>query len=242
VVALDQTVRAARSLADALSAAMAQRPGRRPFVVGGDCSMLLGIVPALRRAVGAVGLCFLDGHPDFLDGRSSPTGETADMDLAVLAGRGADQLVTLGGAPPLIAPCDVVLIGHRTEHLDAAAAAELAAVPDEIERIDATALIADPSAVGQHAAENLATQGHPVWLHLDLDVLDPAALDAVTYPQPGGPNWDELTAVLEPLMEAPALLGMSVADFRPDLDPTGTAAARIVSLLEAALRRSGSAG
>ena len=79
VIALSETVRAAHALA----VAMADLPGRRPLVVGGDCSILLGIFPALRRHLGSAGLWFVDGHPNYLDGRSSDTGETADMELAV---------------------------------------------------------------------------------------------------------------------------------------------------------------
>ena len=82
VLALADTVRAARALADALESGLRDLPGRRPLVVGGDCSILLGILPALRRQAGDVGLWFLDGHPDYLDGQTSETGETADMDLA----------------------------------------------------------------------------------------------------------------------------------------------------------------
>jgi len=86
VLALPETVRAAHAVADALGRALQDTPDRRPLVVGGDCSILLGIVPALRRHVGTVGLWFIDGHPDFLDGHASETGETADMDLALLTG------------------------------------------------------------------------------------------------------------------------------------------------------------
>jgi len=73
--------------------------------------------------------------------------------------------------------------------------------------------------------------GRGAWLHLDLDVIDPAVLPAVTYPQPGGPDWDQLAAALEPLAQSPRLLGVSVADFRPDLDPTGDLATRVLEVL-----------
>jgi arginase len=66
---------------------------------------------------------------------------------------------------------------------------------------------------------------------LDLDVVDPATLPAVTYPVPGGPDWHQLALALEPLARSPQLLGVSVADFRADLDPTGEHAAQIVELL-----------
>ncbi|MCP3782172.1 arginase family protein [Micromonospora sp. A3M-1-15] len=232
VRALRQTARAARLLADGLDDAAGHRPGRRPLVVGGDCSLLLGVLPWLRRSRDRVGLWFVDGHPDFLDGAASPTGETADMDLALLTGSGPEQLAAPAGASaPLVAPGDVVLVGHRTRDLDPEAAAELARVPDSIRRIDAPAVVGAPRACGERAAGLLADVDGGVWLHVDCDVLDPAAMPAVTYPEPGGPGLRQLADLLAPLLASPRLLGLSVADFRPDLDPDGVHAAALVALL-----------
>lgn len=235
VLCARQTVSAAHVLANALGGALGDRSGPRPLVVGGDCSILLGIFPALRRHVGRVGLWFLDGHPDFLDGRASETGETADMDLAVLTGHGAESLITLAGAPPMVAASDVVLIGHRTTDLDEGSAKEVARLPVELRQIDAATVADDPTAAGQRATACLTDADQGVWLHLDLDVLDAESLPAVTYPQPNGLDWDQLAAVMDPLGRSPLLLGVSVADFRPDLDPTGDLAARIVDVLDRAL-------
>lgn len=231
VLALPETERAARALADAVAAALRDGPGRRPLVVGGDCSLLLGVVPALRREAGPVGLWFVDGHPDYADGPGSETGETADMDLAILTGDGAPSLVALAGDPPMVPAEEVVLIGHRTRDLDEAAADELARLPDGLRRIDADTVRRDPASAGERAAAWLSDTGSGAWLHLDLDVLDPDTLPAVTYPQPGGLDWAHLANLLAPLARSPRLLGASVADFRPDLDPTGRAAAAVVDLL-----------
>ncbi len=125
VRAIGDTVRAANALADTLAGSLHALPGWRPLVVGGDCSILLGIFPALRRQRGPSALWFLDGHPDYLDGRTSDTGETADMDLPVLTGDGAAPLVTLAGAPPMVAVSDAVLFGYRSQNLDEGSAAEL---------------------------------------------------------------------------------------------------------------------
>jgi arginase len=235
VLALPETVRAAQALAEALGSGLKVHPGRRPVVVGGDCSILLGILPALRRHFGPVGLWFLDGHPDYLDGRTSETGETADMDLAVVTGVGADPLVTLAGAPPMVPVGDAVLLGHRTVGLDAGSAEDVARLPADLRRIDAASVADDPERAGQHAASWLAESGRGAWLHVDLDVLDIPALPAVTYPQPEGLDWDQLAAVVGPLGRSPRLLGVSIADFRPDLDPTGELAERTVEFLDRAL-------
>ena len=63
-------------------------------------------------------------------------------------------------------------------------------------------------------------------------MLDPSVLPAVTYPQGGGPDLDQLTTTLTALASSPRLIGLSIADFRPDLDPDGRHAEQIVGLVE----------
>lgn len=232
VRALPETIVAARTLATALWTAVGAHPGRRPLVIGGDCSLLIGVFAGARAPVG---LWLVDGHPDYLDAPSSDTGETADQELALLTGDGPASLVGLGGAVPMVAAEHVALIGHRTLDLDASAAAELARVPAGLFTLDAGSVIGNPPGAGRRAAEWAGGLGIPMWLHIDVDVLDPAVLPAVTYPQAGGPDFDQLAVLLGPLASSPSLVGVSVADFRPDLDPSGVYAARLVSLLERVL-------
>jgi len=231
VRALADTVRAAHALADVLTPLLQDQAGRRLLVVGGDCSLLLGVFPALRRTLGRVGLALVDGHPDYLDGAASDTGETADMELAVLTGRGHAVLAELAGPPPMVAVDDAVLLGHRTTALDEASAAEVARLPDALTRIDAAAVIEDATRAGELAAALLGDRCERYWVHIDLDVLDEQALPAVTYPQPDGPGCNQLAALIRPLLAHPGLVGLSLADFRPDLDPEGAYARRMVELL-----------
>jgi arginase len=237
VLALPDTVAAADSLATALWTGMRENPSRRPLVIGGDCSLLLGVFAHARRTLGEVGLWMVDGHPDYLDAAGSETGETADLELAVLTGDGPDSLVSLGGKVPMVAARHVALIGHRTVDLDPAAAVELARLPTEMFTADAGAVVSDPRAAGDRAAEWADQLGIPMWLHVDVDVLDPSVMSAVTYPQAGGPDDGQLAIMLLPLARSPSLVGVSVADFRPDLDPSGEQAARLVTLLDRVLVR-----
>jgi arginase len=205
--------------------------GDRPLVVGGDCTLLIGVFEAL--AAGS-GLWFVDGHADFYDGESSPTGEAADMDLAILTGHGPPGL--LAGDRPLLDPAATVLLGHRPSELDPDVAFENARSVPAIHALTAPELRErGPGAVGIEAADRLA--GTPAWLHLDLDVLDEQALPAVSYPQPLGLDWDELAALAQPLADAPSLLGISIADFNPDRDPDGAHALRVVDFLASLLAR-----
>src|SRR4029453_3263451 len=84
-----------QTLREAVAAAL--RRGERPLVLGGHCALLRGTVAGVRDAVGRVGLWFVDGHADYLDGSSSPTGEAADMELAILTWQGPPGLGELGG-------------------------------------------------------------------------------------------------------------------------------------------------
>lgn len=100
-----------QALREAVAAALAH--GERPLVLGGDCTLLLGALAGVRDVLGRVGLWFVDGHADYLDAKSSPTGEAADMELAMLTGNGPPGLVDLAGEVPLVEPADVVILGHR---------------------------------------------------------------------------------------------------------------------------------
>ena len=63
-----------------------------PIVLGGDCSILIGVLLGLRK-LGRYGLFFIDGHSDFYQPRASTTGEVADMELSVVSGK--DQIFFL---------------------------------------------------------------------------------------------------------------------------------------------------
>lgn len=205
--------------------------GRRPLVLGGDCTLLLGVGVALQRRFHRPGLWFVDGHTDTFDAATSPTGEAADMELGALTGRGPHELTAFADANPVIAPERVIVLGHRHAD-DLEDARELDLVDPAIERVDARAVRAQgPRAAATGAERRLSQDSDAVWLHLDLDVLDRQALPAVSYPQPGGLDWHELADLLEPLVTSERVVGMSVADLRADLDPSGAHAQRVVDLL-----------
>lgn len=234
IIAIDSLRVSSQVLRAAVAATLTR--GERPLVLGGDCTLLLGALAGVYDVVGRMGLWFVDGHPDCLDGRSSDTGEAADMELAMLTGDGAQRLFGLGGHGPLVEPSDIVMLGHRPGSLSPDVAFELALVPAAITRFSAEEITAaGPMAVGQRWERALADRG-PTWLHVDLDVIDEAVLPAVTYRQPLGLNWNAFVALARPLLASHALVGASISDFNPDLDPDGRHARRIVDALASALQ------
>ena len=85
------------------------RAGEKPLVLGGDCSILLGAMLALRRR-GRYGLAFVDGHLDF---RVEDVDAVAGEDLAVVTGRAEDALADIDGLRPYVRDEDVVALGER---------------------------------------------------------------------------------------------------------------------------------
>ena len=144
------------------------------------------------------------------------------MDLAILTGHGPPGL--LARDRPLLEPAAVVLLGHRPAELHPDVARENARLDPGIHALTAPEIRERGAArAGTDAAARLRQR--PAWLHLDLDVLDEGVLPAVSYPQALGLDWDELAALIRPLVAAPNLLGVSVADFNPDRDADGSHAA-----------------
>ena len=212
------------SMAIGAGVAQVRAAGDFPRVVGGDCTILLGVFLGLPAGTG---LWFLDGHVDFFDGHTSETGEGADMELSILTGHGPDLF-----GRTLVDPAQVRLLGHRPPQDDPARR--------EADRVDPRIVQLPAPALRQRGAapvgRELAAEGStPVWLHLDLDVLDPRALPAVTYPEPDGLDWDDLAALVGPLARSERLLGLSVADFNADEDPDGRHARRLVEVLSTVL-------
>ena len=94
--------------------------GRWPLLLAGDCTATIGACAALRDQFGGIGLVYVDGHIDLYDGRTSPTGESADFPLAVLCGLGPPELrAAAHEADPLVEPRRIALLGPR-DHDEAA--------------------------------------------------------------------------------------------------------------------------
>ncbi len=209
-----------------------------PLVIGGCCGILVGIFAALRERYQRVGLAFVDGHLDYYDGASAPVGALADMELAILTGRGPRPLTAIVGEPPLLHATDAWILGFRDHSImcELGAPDALAELPDAHFVDDGGVRRNGPSEVGRIAAEELAERPGRFWLHVDLDVLSPSVMPAVDDLVPGGLDWDELTDLLRPLVKSDALLGIDVTIYNPSKDPGHALAPRIVQLVADVLK------
>lgn len=221
-----------RSLADAVGDVL--DAGRFPVVLGGDCSILLGTLLALRRR-GRHGLLFLDGHADFYQPEANVNGEAASSELAFATGRGPAELTRFDDHPALVTDEDVVAVGQR----DAEEAASYGSqdLPPAMRRFDLGAvrrLGAAEAAV--QAVTHISSQPRQgFWVHLDVDVLDDRVMPAVDYRMPDGLSWQELVDVLNTAFSSGSCRGLDVAIYNPRLDEDGRAGKTLVEHLAQAL-------
>jgi arginase len=172
-----------------------------PVLLAGDCSVGLTTLPAVHRHRPDARLLWLDAHGDFNTPETTTSGYLGGMSLAGACGRWDPGLV-----PDPARPDQVVLAGVRD--LD----------PPErqaLERSSVTVIGASP--VETLVAVNNALDGAPVYVHLDLDVLDPAQMPA-QFPSDGGLSAEKLFDVLEAVAEGSELVGLEVTAFEAPED------------------------
>ena len=201
-----------------------------PIVIGGDCSILIGNLLALRR-LGRYGLFFIDGHSDFYLPEESPTGEVADMDLAIVSGYGPEILSNLDHLKPLVKEQDIVVFGYR----DSAQSAQYGCqdiknttMINAVELVDVEKLgLKNTASLGIQTLLKNELSGF--WIHLDADVLDDSIMPAVDYRLPDGITFPELSNLLKLLLLSKKAVGISVTIFNPTLDKDGSITRNFVS-------------
>jgi arginase family enzyme len=200
---------------DALSA------GNVPVLAAGDCSISLTTLPAALRERPEARVLWLDAHGDYNTPGTTPSGFLGGMCLGGACGEWEHGL-----ADP-IAPERVVLAGVRD--LDSGER-------ELLERSAATVIGA--SVVETLVAVKNALDGAPVYLHVDLDVLDPEEFPA-QFPAPGGLTSDKLYDLMEAVAEDSEVVGLEVTAFEApqDEDELADAAETAMRVLDPVLDR-----
>lgn len=205
-------------------------PGDVPVVIGGDCGVELAAVEAAAERAAAdgvrLGIVWLDANPDANTPATSPSGAFCGMVLRALLGEGTRGLTA---AAPLAAD-QVVLAGTRS-------------IDDgEAEFLDRAGLVTVPAdrIAADLAAAVAALDCDRVYLHIDLDVLDPAEFAGLTDPQPFGVSVPDLTGAIGAITQATPLAGAGITMFAPASPeaavPDLPAVLRILSALTASTR------
>jgi arginase len=211
------------------------------IILGGDCSILLGSMLALKRR-GRYGLLFIDGHADFYQIDVNPNGEAASMELAFATGHGPALLTNIEGRAPLVRSADVVAFGFRDAEEQKHYRSQ--PLPADLLALDLETVrrVGVPNAIGS-AIEHLTRLGlDGFFIHLDADSLNDSIMPAVDYRLDDGFSWDEMRVVLRTAMSSARAVGLEVTIYNPRLDPDGRAGRELTSTLVAALGTSAPGG
>jgi arginase len=228
-------------LADAVAAVLDE--GEFPVVLGGDCSVLLGTMLALRRR-GRYGLLYIDGDADFYQPEVNPLrGAASASDLAFATGRGPDVVTDIEGRRPLVRDDDVVVFACR----DAADRERRGCqpLPENLLVIDRDQVrCLGAGAAASEAVRYLTREGGPqdgFWIHLDADVFDETIMQAVDDPRPDGLGWNEVVSVLSVAVRSGRATGLQVAIYNPDIDADGSNGRGLAATVREALSASADA-
>ncbi|PPL20114.1 arginase family protein [Microterricola pindariensis] len=174
------------------------------LTIGGDCGVSLGAVEhAMRRTGGDLAVVWLDAHPDLNVPDDSPSGAFTGMVLRALCGDGE----LLPDAAHRLHPDRLVLGGIRDVD-----PAESAFIDEkQISRVGAEQL--DHPGLLLDAVR--ATGAGSVYVHIDLDVLDPAVITGLANPLPFGLSLEQLTGAVAALRAEFPLAGATIAGFSP---------------------------
>jgi len=192
------------------------------IVIGGDCAVSY---PAVRHAAatgdaGDLALVWFDAHGDSNSVESSGSKAFAGMTVRALADDG------------IVGASRIVLAGTRAwDDAERAWVAEAGVSAIQADAIAGTGPLLD--AVAASGAARL-------YLHIDVDVLDPSEITSTAWAEPFGASLEGLLAAVRALRERYALAGATIAGFSPR-DPESTAGdlATVLRLLGALTARGG---
>jgi arginase len=219
-------------LADAVGALLDRE--ETPIILGGDCTILLGSMLALRRR-GRYGLLFIDGHADFYQPEVNPNGEGASMDLAFATGYGPELLTDMEGRAPLVRAEDTVAFAFRDAEEQARFGSQ--PLPPELRAFDLPTVrrMGIEPAARAAVAHVARPELDGFFVHVDADCLDDAIMPAVDYRLPGGLSFDELVTVLRSAIGTGKAVGLELTIYNPKLDPEGSAGRGLADAIVRAL-------
>jgi len=178
-----------------------------PVVYAGDCLSIMGAAGGLQRRGLDPTVLFFDAHGDFHTWETTPSGFLGGMPLAMLTGRGEQTIVNGVGMAP-IEDDRIWLVDGRD--LD----------PGEDEAVA-------ESNIHHVTVDQIATDPPPgdLYVHVDVDVVDPVDMPGVNYPVPGGPSGDAVANAVALLHATGRVVALSFSSWNPALEGADIAAA-----------------
>jgi arginase len=213
------------------------KAGAVPVGLLANCSALMGMLGGLQRsgptdAPRRVGLVFIDAHGDFNTPETTLSGMLGGMPVAVSAGLGLQRLRQKSGLDPALPEPHIVLAGVRD--LD----------PLEKDLLDGSAVqrlsvddLKTRSAAIDRQMERLSSLTDVIYVHVDMDVLDPPEVAGHPLTVPNGPTSRELADALTTMFRHQKAVAFGVASTPSgDLDRDGRSRQAAYNLILGALK------
>jgi arginase len=181
-----------RAVADAVAGAP------RPLLLSGDCPVGLAVAAGLQRRHPEIAVLWLDAHGDFNTPAITISGYLGGMALALLAGRAPELFAGPLGLRPV--PERNILLADARD-LDPAEREALAA--SQVRRVQATADALRAALPG--------LRGLPVYLHVDVDIMDSTEVPGLRFPSGPGPTPSELEDCLTVITSSADVVAVSFA-------------------------------
>jgi arginase len=201
---------------------------RFPLVLAGNCHSSLGTVAGLQIPVGVV---WLDAHADFNTPETTRSGSLGGMPVAVATGRALHRMRLDAHLDPPLADSEVVMGGVRLTD------------PLEQELLDKSAIQqvsvddlrgATPAVFAQ--LDRLSRTTDKIYVHIDMDVLDPREVEGHQNKVPNGPSSEELARLFEMIFTRYAKASAIGFATIPATDSGGLSLAAVNRMIEGALR------
>lgn len=222
-----QVVAVCRAVATQVRSACEQ--GYFPLILGAEDSVIMGIVEGLTQGLSEpLGLIYLDAHGDFNTPDTTPSGLIGGMDVAILTGRGPDVLTKIFGHKPQLSEEQIAIFGARD--LDPPELETLKRSRVHLYTMDGVRGLGAERAMREVAEKLLRFCGR-IYVHMDIDVLEPSEMKAVHMTAPDGLTLAECASALRGVRETGKLCGLAVMVFNARKDLDGTEAKKLNQLI-----------
>ncbi len=243
-----RVVRVVRQVADQVEAAVER--DLVPLVLGGDCTITLGVVAGLLRSQPDLGLIYCDGDADLTTPETTRSGIFDSMGVSQLIGEGAPELAHIGPRFPLLPQDRIVLFGFQPYEIE----------PEESHLLEKSAITQypvtrlkrwygtkAPLAWGdapddrpvEFAAEaraRLEEHARAIAVHFDVDVMDSAEIPLADWPHYDALSFGDAMHCLSVFVRSPMLAALVVTEINPDNDPDGLLVRQFIDAFADAIR------
>lgn len=201
-----------------------------------NCNDIMGMLAGLKYTsegdARRVGLIFIDAHGDFNVPETTLSGRLGGMPVAVAAGHALQNLRTTAGLAEPIPMSDIVWGGVRDlDPLEAERFTEY-----EVQQFS----VADMRTLSQalrNEVQQLADRVDAIYVHVDIDVLDPSEVPGHDTKVAGGPSSEEVAAVLQLIFQNPKVVALGVGGTPAgSLDPKGDSRQAALKFIEGAIK------